>query len=395
MTSENTPLDHTETLARAGTLIASAKKHTATGDLEGAVEALADASQLYAETLGQDAPQCADVLYLYGEALLRNAIAKSSLMGEGKGASSAEDKEEEEDNSEDKGKDPAAPEEQEQDQDDDDENDNEEPEDPIEEDIQIAWETLDLARIGYSKMGPDGELKMANVLLALGDVSLEQGQWLQAIEDFSSACTIKSSRLSPEDRELAEANYKLGLAHEFAKQFDHALTAQHKALAVLKARLASLKAVEGDQVTENTTLEIEDIEALMPEFHAKIDDIHIQIEEAKQTNADAAAAAALATTTTTPGESEQPSLLAFSSGSASSSASAAIVNDISGLVKSKKTAVAASSASGSASVSAAASPLKGKVEVETTAAAAGIKRKAEEGDASAAVEEGAKKAKDC
>jgi hypothetical protein len=44
-------------------------------------------------------------------------------------------------------------------------------------DMQIAWETLDLARVVYEKMG--NKLKVADVLLALGDVSLELGKWKQ------------------------------------------------------------------------------------------------------------------------------------------------------------------------------------------------------------------------
>jgi hypothetical protein len=44
--------------------------------------------------------------------------------------------------------------------------------------MQIAWETLDLARVVYDKMGK--KEKVAEVLLSLGDVSLELGrfQWL-------------------------------------------------------------------------------------------------------------------------------------------------------------------------------------------------------------------------
>ena len=50
-----------------------------------------------------------------------------------------------------------------------------EEEDPVEEDMQIAWETLDLARVVYEKMGESSRGKVADVLLVLGDVSLEQG----------------------------------------------------------------------------------------------------------------------------------------------------------------------------------------------------------------------------
>ena len=45
------------------------------------------------------------------------------------------------------------------------------------DDLELAWESLDLARIIFSKMeGDEVKLKLADVYLALGDTSLESGE---------------------------------------------------------------------------------------------------------------------------------------------------------------------------------------------------------------------------
>lgn len=59
---------------------------------------------------------------------------------------------------------------------DDDEDDEEEGEDSADDDFEAAWDILDVARVIFEK-GEDKEsqLKLADVHLCLGDVSLETG----------------------------------------------------------------------------------------------------------------------------------------------------------------------------------------------------------------------------
>ena len=45
------------------------------------------------------------------------------------------------------------------------------------DDLELAWESLDLARIIFAKMDTEADkLKLADVYLALGDTSLESGK---------------------------------------------------------------------------------------------------------------------------------------------------------------------------------------------------------------------------
>ena len=46
------------------------------------------------------------------------------------------------------------------------------------DDLSVAWEVLDIARIIYSKIeGDDAEIKLGEIYILLGDVSLENGNW--------------------------------------------------------------------------------------------------------------------------------------------------------------------------------------------------------------------------
>ncbi|KAJ3114253.1 hypothetical protein HK100_001725 [Physocladia obscura] len=401
-------------------LIAKGKKLQATNDLEGAVEAFADASAALAEAHGPDAAECADALFLYGSALYANAVSKLSPLGGAAAetaASAAQDDavaaaEEAKQSGRfvfggdddggnissaaDAAVSSSSTESQElnnnavmvsanghhgghEDEEDEegDEEDEEGDEDPVQEDMQLAWETLDLARVCYEKIGTDGELKMADVLLALGDVSLEQGQWNPAVEDFFKAVAIKTARLAPDDRELAEANYKLALAYEFAKNFDKAVECSHKVISVLEMKLKSLKDIStindsyNTEKNERVRNEILDIEGLLPDIHSKIDDLHFQIGEAKKVALQA-----------------DESIEEQTNTSSSSSSVQLAVNDISGLVKSKKN-----------NTSKTVSPSKStNLVTATTVTATGNKRKPEEAqhydEGSNSFKDVAKKSKD-
>ena len=139
----------------------------ATGNYEGAVEKFAMATEALSLKYGQTAPECAESLFLYGKALLANAVAKNALGGEG--LVKAVEKQEGESS---KGKEKME-----------DEDDEGTPLADVDlgddtDDLELAWESLDLARIIFSKMESEADkLKLADVYLALGDTSLESGSF--------------------------------------------------------------------------------------------------------------------------------------------------------------------------------------------------------------------------
>ena len=139
------------------------------------------------------------------------------------------------------------------------ETDDAEPED----DFNAAWEVLDLARAIYNKQAekdPDDEvkLKLADIYIALGDVSLETGilhshsyptvlivfaeKFDQAITDYSAGLALKKELLPPSSRQIAEAHYKLSMVLDLtpgrlADAIDHV----EMALASVETRLAELR----------------------------------------------------------------------------------------------------------------------------------------------------------
>ncbi|KAJ3179993.1 hypothetical protein HK101_009989 [Irineochytrium annulatum] len=319
-------------LALAVNHTSEGRKALALGEYEKAVSELGEASAILAFVHGDQAPECADVLFMYGTALFNNAVSKSSPLGgvavttgETAGAGAEQDGADAKkastvvplvdgvstqkavetvleglmnlpakassrfvfsgDGAEDSTDAGADDSDEGGEGEDGEENPDGAPDesDPIEEDIQIAWETLDLARIIYESQSNAARSRVAEVLLVLGDVSLEQGHWEKAVSDFSRAVDIKRELLGDAHRQLSEALYKLGLAFEFSKEFGNALSATKDVVAVLERKREELKKVaaaggEGKKAAEE---ELADIDSLMPDIYAKIEEIEAELREAE------------------------------------------------------------------------------------------------------------------
>ena len=173
------------------------------------------------------------------------------------------------------------------------------------EDLGLAWEILDLARMIFEKApSEDNKEQLADVHILLGDISLESGGgrktmqtqslWAfsitfnasnpemfdQAISEFQIAVDMKESYLAPNNRQLAEANWKLGLALEYSKKFPEAIERFKKALAALEAKRESLQSTIGEtsekgkeaaseEATANEA-ELKEVEDLLPELRTKV-----------------------------------------------------------------------------------------------------------------------------
>ena len=125
----------------------------------------------------------------------------------------------------------------------------EEEEDPS--NLQLAWEMLELAKTIFTKhadsletMDPirlDLESKLSETYQTLGEVSIENENYPQAIEDLTM-CLRRRQDLLPEDsRCIAETHYQLGVALGFNAQFDEAVNALSDAIGVLEKRISLLK----------------------------------------------------------------------------------------------------------------------------------------------------------
>merc|ERR1712121_155783 len=95
--------------------------------------------------------------------------------------------------------------------------------------LQLAWEMLELAKVVYSKQLEAGEDEKAHLeerlcstMLALGEVSIENENYKQAVDDIQD-CLKKQANLPKDARIVAETYYQLGVAQGFNAQHDDAV----------------------------------------------------------------------------------------------------------------------------------------------------------------------------
>ncbi|KAJ8956686.1 hypothetical protein NQ318_014041 [Aromia moschata] len=148
-----------------------------------------------------------------------------------------------------------------------------EDEDPS--DLQLAWEVLELAKKIFQRQGADSREKLADVLISLGEISLESENFVGAIEDIKEGLEIQKQLFGQDNRTVAETFYKLGVAYSTTSQFDEAIESFNTALVYLRNRVAALETGEKpeDMYEEEVQDEIKEIKALIPDVEEKIADM--------------------------------------------------------------------------------------------------------------------------
>jgi len=143
--------------------------------------------------------------------------------------------------------------------------------------LQLAWEMLEMAKIVYSKQievgsdaskKPELEERLCSTILLLGEVSIENENYKQAVDDIKT-CLEKQVNMPKDSRLRAETHYQLGVALGFSGSFDEAIESLNSAVAVIKGRIERLKKADG---TDQVKKELSELEALIPEIAEKISD---------------------------------------------------------------------------------------------------------------------------
>merc|ERR1711972_341501 len=114
--------------------------------------------------------------------------------------------------------------------------------------LQLAWEMLELAKVVYTKQLETAEEanksrlleRLCSTMLALGEVSIENENYKQAVEDIQE-CLKKEETMPKDARIIAETHYQLGVAQGFNSQFDEAVESLKNAINILKSRIANLE----------------------------------------------------------------------------------------------------------------------------------------------------------
>merc|ERR1719481_1071182 len=143
--------------------------------------------------------------------------------------------------------------------------------------LQLAWEMLELAKVVYTKQIESGDFgnkaqieeRLCSTIISLGEVSIENENYAQAVEDLK-ACLFKQDSLPKDSRIVAETHYQLGVAQGYNNQFEDAVSSLNTAIKILKERVKNLK--ESSSVSDDVQKEIAELETLIPEIEEKIDD---------------------------------------------------------------------------------------------------------------------------
>merc|ERR1712168_50605 len=158
--------------------------------------------------------------------------------------------------------------------------------------LQLAWEVLELAKVVYTKLIATEikdkdffEERLCSTMLHLGEVSIDNENYQQAVEDIK-LCLTKQEKMPKDARLRAEIHYHLGLAQAFHQQFDESIESHKAAIAILKERTKNLKVMETSSTSPRklaeTNKEIAELEALIPEIEEKIVDTKDMKKEASK-----------------------------------------------------------------------------------------------------------------
>ncbi|KAI8970971.1 hypothetical protein BDB01DRAFT_525430 [Pilobolus umbonatus] len=273
----------TDKQTQATTAFEEGKALFLNGEYESSANKLGEACQLFDELNGVLDPANGDVYFQYGEALLQHAIKQNTVLGQqaSNNAATIEEQTNKVESSEVQSDNPLiqlndAPQFVNEDEEEVEEAEEAEEEEE-EDDFETAWDILDVARVIYEKSeDKETRLKLADVHLCLGDISLETEKFNDALTDYKKAIDLKQELLEEEDRQLAEAHYKYALALELSSdRTEEAVPELRKAIDVLKKRLALLKETDHKR-------EIDEINEIIPDMELKIEELNTRQASEKE-----------------------------------------------------------------------------------------------------------------
>merc|ERR1712059_149177 len=165
---------------------------------------------------------------------------------------------------------------------------------------QLAWEMLELAKTILVKHAESIQVvcsqdeneaeekanlknsienRISDTFQTLGELSIENENYAQAIEDLETSLKRRQEMMPEDSRCIAETHYQLGVAKGFNMQFDDAVKSLEESINVLQLRVDRLKSQtestdpsKAKDINYTRENEIKEIEALIPEVKEKIDD---------------------------------------------------------------------------------------------------------------------------
>ncbi|KAJ3312325.1 hypothetical protein HDV04_003218 [Boothiomyces sp. JEL0838] len=262
------------TLNDAYILIQEGTQSLALGIYDDAAEKLAIAVEVQVKHLGQYALEVAPTFYLYGKALLAVGAQKNSVLGE-KADQSVQEQTINNPNFSFQG--------DEEDLEDDEGKVLDEIELPPADDLELAWENLDVARLILSSQTDEKSIhQLAEVHLSLGDVSLESENFEQATKDYETALALKKEHFANNHRELAEAHFKLALSFEYSEMNEEACEQVNLAMEALHKRIEELLPPNSkgkEPLSKEIEKEVNEIQGFLADLDLKLVDLNTLIEK--------------------------------------------------------------------------------------------------------------------
>lgn len=150
---------------------------------------------------------------------------------------------------------------------------------------EISWEVLSMAKNIYEdspEMTKEIQLNLAEALQKLGEISIEWENNDNAVHLLSECLEHRKAALEPDDRLIALTYHFLGIAFSFKNEIDRANSCFESALDVIQMRIKNLKEVKTDEMDQfakdSHEREVSQLEDLIPELTAKIEDIKEQMQ---------------------------------------------------------------------------------------------------------------------
>ncbi|XP_077471687.1 histone-binding protein N1/N2-like isoform X2 [Stigmatopora argus] len=141
--------------------------------------------------------------------------------------------------------------------------------------LQLAWEMLEVAKVIYKrKESKEDQLMAAQTHLRLGEVSVESGNYSQAVEDFQECLSLQLQHLDSDSRLVAETHYQLGVTFSLNQQFGEAIQAFNRSASLIKSRLENLQGSMKNavEVLSEERKEVDELESLLPDIQEKVVD---------------------------------------------------------------------------------------------------------------------------
>ncbi|KAG7210439.1 hypothetical protein KM043_011971 [Ampulex compressa] len=143
--------------------------------------------------------------------------------------------------------------------------------------LQVAWEVLELAKLVLLKRGPTGWKLLADSYRLLGEVAMEGGNHQGALCDLQGCLELLQKIEPREPRAIAEIHYQLGLAHSLGNEFDASIEQFNKATVLLESRIKELEEMKESPKSDDPFYtvegEIQELKELLPEIQEKITDM--------------------------------------------------------------------------------------------------------------------------